>query len=70
MGYRKTQVLTQPVPPNFDVKQVFDHLVKGKSTRKTMLDIYEDIGIGIAKKPDGSAYYLFVFAGNAADEDE
>jgi uncharacterized protein YkwD len=66
-GYRQIFHLTLPAPDGFGTpQQMFDDLVSSKSTRRTLLDEFEDIGIGMASG-GGITYYVLILGGNSDD---
>ena len=66
-GYRQIFHLTLPAPDGFATPQMlFDDLITSKSTRRTLLDEFEDIGIGMASG-GGTTYYVLIMGGNSDD---
>jgi hypothetical protein len=66
-GYRQIFHLTLPAPAEAATpQQLFDDLIQSKSTRRTVLDEFEDIGIGIAPG-EGISYYVIIMGGNSDD---
>jgi len=64
LGYRQTfhmNISGQGLMP----PQAFDGWTRGKASRITMLENYEYIGLGVAKKGD-MTFYMLILAGNKA----
>ena len=67
LGYR--QVFRMNVSgQEFLPRQAFEEWIRGKASRITMLEPYEYIGLGVAKKGD-MTYYMLILAGNKSLDD-
>lgn len=66
-GYRQIFHLTLPAPDAAaSPQELFNDLILSKSTRRSILDEFEDIGIGMASG-EGITYYVLIMGGNSDD---